>query len=138
MAINTTFNNLSSISWWSVLLVEETGVHGENNRPAASHWQTLQYCSYMLHYYDTIFKWQSEAEIEEDWRYNHNKKGDKRTNNVLQISHRKFKIGQHSVHKIMSKLRYSGGVSSSCFTSGTYRVKALPITDCFNYHTKTG
>ena len=25
------------ISWWSVLLVEETGVPGENNRPAASH-----------------------------------------------------------------------------------------------------
>ena len=37
IAINTTFNNLSAISWWSVLLVEETGVHGENNRPAASH-----------------------------------------------------------------------------------------------------
>jgi len=87
MAINTTFNNLSAISWWSVLLVEETGVLGENNRPAASHWQTLQYFSCMLHYYDTIYKWQSEAEIEEDWRYNHKKKMDKRTNNVL---HRKF------------------------------------------------
>ena len=32
-----TFNNISVISWWSVLLVEETG---ENHRPAASHWQT--------------------------------------------------------------------------------------------------
>jgi hypothetical protein len=63
----------------------------------------------MLHYYDTIFKWQSEAEIEEDWGYNHKKKRDKRTNNVLQILHIKLKIGQHSVHKIMSKLRYSGG-----------------------------
>jgi hypothetical protein len=28
------------ISWWSVLLVEETGGRGENHRPAASHWQT--------------------------------------------------------------------------------------------------
>jgi hypothetical protein len=26
----------SVISWWSVLLVEETGVHRENQRPAAS------------------------------------------------------------------------------------------------------
>ena len=26
MVFNTTFNNISVISWWSVLLVEETGV----------------------------------------------------------------------------------------------------------------
>jgi hypothetical protein len=31
-----TFNNISVISWRSVLLVEETGVPGENNRPATS------------------------------------------------------------------------------------------------------
>ena len=30
------FNNISVISWWSVLLVEETGVPGENYRPVAS------------------------------------------------------------------------------------------------------
>ena len=34
---NTTFNNISAISWWSVLLVEKTGVPGENHRPVASH-----------------------------------------------------------------------------------------------------
>ena len=28
---------LSAISWRSVLLVEKTGVPGENNRPVASH-----------------------------------------------------------------------------------------------------
>ena len=33
MAFNTTFNNISVISWRSVLLVEETGVPGENHRP---------------------------------------------------------------------------------------------------------
>ena len=32
-----TFNNISIISWWSVLLVEETGVPGENHQPVASH-----------------------------------------------------------------------------------------------------
>ena len=37
MVFNTTFNNISVISWWTVLLVEETGVPGENHRPAASH-----------------------------------------------------------------------------------------------------
>jgi hypothetical protein len=40
MVFNATFNN---ISWWSVLLVEETGAHRENHRPAASHWQTLSH-----------------------------------------------------------------------------------------------
>jgi len=42
MVFNATFNNIFSvISWWLVLLVEETGVHREIRRPAASHiWQT--------------------------------------------------------------------------------------------------
>jgi hypothetical protein len=30
MVFNDTFNNISFISWRSVLLVEETGVQGEN------------------------------------------------------------------------------------------------------------
>jgi hypothetical protein len=34
---NATFNNITVISWWSVSLVKETGVPGENHRPAASH-----------------------------------------------------------------------------------------------------
>jgi len=37
MVFNATFNNISVISWLSVLLVEETGGPGENNRPVASH-----------------------------------------------------------------------------------------------------
>ena len=41
MVINATFNNISVLSWRSVLLVEETGVPEENHRPVASHWQTL-------------------------------------------------------------------------------------------------
>jgi hypothetical protein len=43
MMFNATSNNISVISWLSVLLVEETGVSGENNLPAASHWQTLSH-----------------------------------------------------------------------------------------------
>ena len=31
------FNNISVISWRSVLLVEETGVPGENHHPVGSH-----------------------------------------------------------------------------------------------------
>jgi len=37
MVFNATFNNISVLSWRSVLLLEETEVHGENHRPAASH-----------------------------------------------------------------------------------------------------
>jgi hypothetical protein len=36
MVFNATFNNISIISWPSVLLVEETGGPGENHRPVAS------------------------------------------------------------------------------------------------------
>jgi hypothetical protein len=36
MVFNATFNNISVISWRPVLLVEETGVPGENHRPATS------------------------------------------------------------------------------------------------------
>ena len=37
LVVNATFNNMSVISWRSVLLVEETGVPCENHRPVASH-----------------------------------------------------------------------------------------------------
>jgi hypothetical protein len=37
MVFNATFNNISGISWWSVLLVGNTGVREENQ----SHCQTL-------------------------------------------------------------------------------------------------
>jgi hypothetical protein len=36
MVFNATFNNISAILWQLVLLVEETGVAGENHQPAAS------------------------------------------------------------------------------------------------------
>ena len=37
MVFNTTFNNISVISWRLVLLVEETTGPGENHQPAANH-----------------------------------------------------------------------------------------------------
>jgi hypothetical protein len=43
MMFNATFNNISVIWWWSIVLVEEIGGSGENHRPAASHWQTLSH-----------------------------------------------------------------------------------------------
>ena len=43
IVFNATVNNISAISWRSVLLVEETGVPGVNHRPVASYWQTLSH-----------------------------------------------------------------------------------------------
>jgi hypothetical protein len=43
MVFNATFNNISMILWRSVLFVEETGVPGENHRPAASHCTILSH-----------------------------------------------------------------------------------------------
>ena len=43
MVFNATFNNISVISWRSVLLVEETGGPEENHRPVASQRQTLSH-----------------------------------------------------------------------------------------------
>jgi hypothetical protein len=36
MEFNATFNNISAISWQSVLVVEEAGVLGENDQPWVS------------------------------------------------------------------------------------------------------
>jgi hypothetical protein len=43
MVFNTILNNISIMSWRSVLLAEETGGPGENHRPVASNWQTLSH-----------------------------------------------------------------------------------------------
>ena len=37
MVFNTTLNNISITSLWSVLLAEETRIPGVNHRPATSH-----------------------------------------------------------------------------------------------------
>jgi hypothetical protein len=37
IVLNPTSTNISVISWGSVLLVEETGVPGENHRPVTGH-----------------------------------------------------------------------------------------------------
>jgi hypothetical protein len=57
MVFDATFNNISVLSLRSVLLVEETGVPGENHRPATSHWQTLSHnvaSSALRHELDSI------------------------------------------------------------------------------------
>jgi hypothetical protein len=38
LCFNSTFSNISPISWRPVLVVEEAGVPGKNHRPWASNW----------------------------------------------------------------------------------------------------
>jgi hypothetical protein len=38
IVLNATFSNISAISWWPVLVVEETEVPRENHRPWAINW----------------------------------------------------------------------------------------------------
>ena len=49
MVVNAIFNNISVISWRSVLFVEESGLPGENHRPAASHWKLYHIMLYRVH-----------------------------------------------------------------------------------------
>jgi hypothetical protein len=43
MVFSATFNSITAISWWSVLLVNETGFFGENHRPVATNRRTLSH-----------------------------------------------------------------------------------------------
>jgi hypothetical protein len=43
VVFSATFNNISAITWRSVLLVDETVVPGENHQPVASHGQNLSH-----------------------------------------------------------------------------------------------
>jgi hypothetical protein len=50
MVLNATFNNISVISWQSVLLVEETGAAGENPQVANNlHMSVNKLETYLIH-----------------------------------------------------------------------------------------
>ena len=121
MVFNATFNNISAISWRSVLLEEETG---ENHRPAASHWQTLSH----------------SVVSRRVWRYqrgNHNPYIEEQTTQwpKVKVQKDKQRSTKHTYKtkdrvtrtplKTSGELRCSGRVSSSCSTSGTRRVNLV-------------
>jgi hypothetical protein len=56
MVLNATFNNISVILWWSVLLVEESGVPGESHQPAQVTDKLHQLMLYRTHHAWVGFK----------------------------------------------------------------------------------
>ena len=60
MVFNATFNNISVISWRSVLFVGETGVSRENHQLVTSHWQTL---SHNVVSRTTRLEWDSNSQL---------------------------------------------------------------------------
>ena len=58
MVFNATLNNISVISWLSVLLVEKTGLPGENHRTSPSLWKT-----YLINRQDKIYQWKTRVKI---------------------------------------------------------------------------
>jgi hypothetical protein len=50
MLFNATFNNISVISWSSILLVEKTVMHEEKHQPPANHRQLYYIMLYRVHF----------------------------------------------------------------------------------------
>ena len=65
IVFNVAFNDILAISWRYILLVEETGGPGENQRPAASHWQTY----YIMLYTSLWAEVESKATVVIDTDY---------------------------------------------------------------------
>jgi hypothetical protein len=57
MLFNATFNNISIISWRSVLIVEETGVSRENHWPVETHGKNNADLSYYREQVSMMLKW---------------------------------------------------------------------------------
>jgi len=82
MVFNANVNNNSVLSWRSVLLVEETGIPGENHRPAASHWQTLSPMLYRVHLTGAGFQLTTLVVIGTDCMHHDHDRQHKNENNI--------------------------------------------------------
>jgi hypothetical protein len=105
-----TFNNISAISRRSVLLVEETGVPGENLRPAVKRVWRYNYNPHIEQEQTT--QWLKEKVQDKQRSTKHTYKTKDGSSNTNPSKNR-------------GEFRCSGRVSSSCSTSGTRRVNLV-------------
>ena len=140
------FNTISVISWWSVLLVEDTGVPGENHRPAASHWQTLSHnvvhlalIEISIHNFIVVIGTDCTGSCKSNYHMTTTTTAPnrRRTDNImskrlkrkgqtnyLQTLHRKLKIG--------GELMCPGRVSSSLIWNYIVLILQLNCLDCIS------
>jgi len=135
MVFNATFNNISVISWRSVLLEEETG---ENHRPAASHWQTLSHSVVSRR----VWRYQRGNQnpyIEEEqitqWPKVKVQNGKQRSTKHTYKT--KDRVTRTSL-KTRVELRCPRRTRSSCFTYGTHRVTLVTNTMIKHNEERTG
>ena len=70
MVLYATFNNLSVISWRSVLLVEETRIPRENH--CTSHWTTTTHSVNVMHHNIYHYSWCKHLVYSVSYYYNYN------------------------------------------------------------------
>ena len=109
--INATFNNISVISWRSVLLVEETWAPEENHRPVAR----------------TVWRYQRGNQnpyIEEEQTTQWPKVQEDKQRLTIHTYKTKDRVTRTPL-ETGGKLRFSGRVSSSCSTGDTRRINLV-------------
>ena len=133
MVFNVTFNNISFISWRSVLVVEDIPVYPEksNNLPRVTD-TVYHIVLYRVHIVTlVVICTDCKGSSQEQYDHDHdgpkwpNEKKDKRQTMIHKALHRKLKNEQHvhNFHKKTSdELGCPGRETSPCFTSGTCRI----------------
>jgi hypothetical protein len=65
--VNATFNNISVTSWHSVLLVEETGVPGENHRALKS--ENKDWWKKNAHFFFSVYLLDVNGNFTDEFKY---------------------------------------------------------------------
>jgi len=116
---NVTFIAVSAISWWSVLLVAETGIHGENHRQTASYWRNLityKKCLKMPKWKSEAVNWRTDKTMD-NWTNTHDTFLEQPSSGTLIVKRLERQIIQIPNNLNMVEIRCSGRVNTSCSTS---------------------
>ena len=119
MVLNATFNNISVISWWSVLLVEETRGHGENNDLS----QVTDKLYYIILYTSLWSRFELTTSVAEQtgipW--------EEKTADLWQVTDKHYQVMSYWLHFAMSGIR-THNISGDTDCTSSFKS---------NYHTIT-